>query len=113
MVCVVYVSTSSAAGEDYVSMGKNGKGQRQFRRCKKRDCVMIDIIDNIPDVEETEYFNISIELENDAHKYAELVDTTGAVFILARRMYRCLNNTPLMHSTHTYTHTHTSNCQHG
>ena len=84
------LSTSSAHSEDYVPVGKPhsiGQGMHPFRGCEVRDCFFIDIIDNFPDIEETEYFNISIELENDAHKYAELVDTTGAVFILARRMY--------------------------
>ena len=76
--------------QDYIPMGKPhaiGQGRHQFRRCESRECFLIDIIDNFPDIEETEYFNISIELENDTLQYAQLVDTTGTVFLLPRRMY--------------------------
>ena len=64
-----------------------GQGRHQFRRCESRECFLIDIIDNFLEIEETEYFNISIELENNALQYAQLVDTTGGVFVLPRRMY--------------------------
>ena len=54
--------------------------------CEKQSCFRIDIIDNYPEVEDVEYFNISLRLENNAPGYAEIVDPHGAVFILPRRM---------------------------
>ena len=82
--------------EDYTPQGtphaKSNTGLVKFDYCGSIDCFKIYILDNFPVVEEVEYFNFTLDLANDGSKYAELLDTTGGVFILPRRTWdSCMN----------------------
>ena len=79
----------SAQREDYTPLGSpyaKGKGEMHWSMCERQSCFRIGIIDNYPEVEDVEYFNFSLLLENDVVRNAEIVDPQGAVFILPRRM---------------------------
>ena len=59
----------------------------QFHKCAPRSCFKINITDDSDLVEGLEYFNFTLELSKDSRKYAELVNTSGAVFLLPKRMF--------------------------
>ena len=79
----------SVQREDYTPLGSpyaKGEGEMHWSMCDRQSCFRIDIIDNYPEVEDVEYFNFSLSLENDAARHVELADPRGAIFILPRRM---------------------------
>ena len=58
----------------------------KFDKCGNKSCFYINITDDSTTVEQVEYFNFSLTIENDGNKYAEQLNETGAVFLLPKRM---------------------------
>ncbi|CAI8041949.1 hypothetical protein GBAR_LOCUS23280, partial [Geodia barretti] len=78
---------NASALEDYRTVGYpfgGSNGLNLFEGCKEKSCFQIDILDSSPLHEDVEYFEFGLTLENDAFRFAELVDTQGRVFIIPK-----------------------------
>ena len=58
----------------------------KYDKCAERSCFYINITDDSTTVEEVEYFNFSLTLQNNGRHYAKLLNDSGAVFLLPKRM---------------------------
>ncbi|CAI8002457.1 hypothetical protein GBAR_LOCUS3399, partial [Geodia barretti] len=73
--------------EDYAPLGEPHNrqgGLMKFDKCGNKSCFYINITDDSTTVEQVEYFNFSLTIENDGNKYAEQLNETGAVFLLPK-----------------------------